>query len=82
MRKNRRGKRGALGGNLTSEYCLFFSYESQQVAVNWQVLEGRFRDAKVFERLDADSRAGFTSSRVTNAMDLGIKTFLLDGEGA
>ena len=42
---------------------LFSSYEGEQGAANGQDSWGFFRDAKGFGRLDAGSRAGFTSSR-------------------
>ena len=48
---------------LISDHGLSSSYESRQGAANGQDSWGFFRDAQDFERLDADSRAGFTSSR-------------------
>ena len=48
---------------LMSDHGLFSSYEVQQVVGNGQDLRGFFRDAQDFGRLDAGSRAGFTSSR-------------------
>ena len=48
--------------NAISDYGLFSSYKGKQGAVNGQ--DGAFfRDALGFGRLDAGSRAGFTSSR-------------------
>ena len=49
--------------NLISDYGLFSSYEDQHGAANGQDSWGFFRDAQGFGRLDAGSRAGFTSSR-------------------
>ena len=46
-----------------SDYDIFSSYEGQQEAANGQESWGFFRDAQGFGRLDAGSRAGFTSSR-------------------
>ena len=46
-----------------SDHDLFSSYLGQQGAVNGQDSWGFFRDAQDFGRLDAGSRAGFTSSR-------------------
>ena len=54
---------GFLKENLTSDHSLFFSYESQQGAGNGNIREFFFRDAQGFGRLDAGSRACFTSSR-------------------
>ena len=48
---------------LISYYGLFSSYEGRQGAANGQDLWGFFRDTQGFGRLDAGSRAGFTSSR-------------------
>ena len=48
---------------LISDHSLFSSYEGQQEAANGQDSWGFFRDAQGFRRLDAGSRAGFTSSR-------------------
>ena len=45
------------------DHGLFSSYEDQQGAANAQDSWGSFRDAQGFGRLDAGSRAGFTSSR-------------------
>ena len=46
-----------------SDHVFFSSYEGQQgVVANGQDLWGFFRDAQGFGRLDAGSRAGFTSS--------------------
>ena len=45
------------------DHGLFSSYEYQQGAANAQDSWGSFRDAQGFGRLDAGSRAGFTSSR-------------------
>ena len=49
-------------GNLISDHGLFSSYVGRQVAANGQDSWGFFRDAQGFGRLDAGSRAGFTSS--------------------
>ena len=46
-----------------SDHGLFSSYEGEQGAANGQHLWGVLRDAQGFGRLDAGSRAGFTSSR-------------------
>ena len=46
-----------------SDHDLFSSYEGQQGAANGQDSRGFFRDTQGFGRLDAGSRAGFTSSR-------------------
>ena len=46
-----------------SDHGLFSSYEAQQGGANGQDSWGFFRDAQGFGRLDAGSRAGFTSSR-------------------
>ena len=46
-----------------SDHDLFSSYEGQQGAANGQGSWSFFKDAQAFQRLDADSRAGFTSSR-------------------
>ena len=46
-----------------SDHDVFSSYEGQQGAANGQDSWDFFRDAQGFGRLDADSRAGFTSSR-------------------
>ena len=46
-----------------SEHDLLMFYEGQQGAANGQVSWDFFRDAQGFGRLDAGSRAGFTSSR-------------------
>ena len=48
---------------LIPDYGLFSSYEGRQGAANGQDSGGFFRDAQGFGRLDAGSRAGFTSSR-------------------
>ena len=48
---------------MISDHGLFSSYEGQQGAANEQDSWGFFRDAHGFGRLDAGSRAGFTSSR-------------------
>ena len=48
---------------LISDHGLFSSYEGHQGAANGQDSWGFFRDAQGFGRLDAGSRAGFTSSR-------------------
>ena len=50
-------------GKADSDHGLLSSYEGQQGAANGQGLWNSFRDAQGFERLDADSHAGFTSSR-------------------
>ena len=51
-------------GKLKSDHGLFSSYEGQQRAANRQNSGGGFqRHAQGFGRLDAGSRAGFTSSR-------------------
>ena len=52
-----------LRGKLISDHGLFSSYEGQHGAPNGQDSWGFFRDALDFGRLDAGSRAGFTSSR-------------------
>ena len=50
---------------LMSEYVFFSSsYGGRQGAVNGQDSWGFFKDAQGFGRLDAGSRAGFTSSRL------------------
>ena len=46
-----------------SDHGLFSSYDGLQGAGNGQGSWGFFRDAQDSERLDAGSRAGFTSSR-------------------
>ena len=46
-----------------SDHGHFSSYEGQQGAANGQDSWGFFKDAQGFGRLDAGSRAGFTSSR-------------------
>ena len=46
-----------------SEDGLFSSYKDLQGAANEQDLWGFFRGAQDFGRLDAGSRAGFSSSR-------------------
>ena len=46
-----------------SDHGLFSSYEGQQGVANGQHSWGFFRNAQGFGRLDAGSRAGFTSSR-------------------
>ena len=56
---------------LISDRGLFSSYEGQQGAANGQELWGFFRDTQGFGRLDAGSRAGFTT------MDLGISILLI-----
>ena len=48
---------------LISDHDLFSFYEGQQGVTNGQGLWGFFRDAHGFRRLDAGSRASFTSSR-------------------
>ena len=48
---------------LIADYSLFSFYEGEQGAANGEGSCAIFRDARGFERLDADSRAGFTSSR-------------------
>ena len=48
---------------LISDHGLFSSYEGQQGAANGQNSWDFFRDAQGFGRLNASSRAGFTSSR-------------------
>ena len=48
---------------MISDHALFSSYEGQQGAANGQDSCFFFRDAQGFGRLDAGSRAGFTSSR-------------------
>ena len=48
---------------LISDHGLFSSYEGQQGAKNGKAPGAIFRDAQGFGRLDADSRAGFISSR-------------------
>ena len=49
---------------LMSKHGLFSSYGGQQGAASGQDPWGFFKDAQGFERLDAGSRAGFTSSRL------------------
>ena len=46
-----------------SDHDLFSSYEDQQETANGQDSWGFIRGALGFGRLDAGSRAGFTSSR-------------------
>ena len=46
-----------------SDHGLYSFYEGQQGAANGQDSWGFFKDAQGFGRLDAGSRAGFTSSR-------------------
>ena len=46
-----------------SDHGHFSSYEGLQGAANGQDSWGFFKDAQGFGRLDADSCAGFTSSR-------------------
>ena len=46
---------------LISDHGLSSSYEGQQRAANVQDSLGFFRDARGFGRLNAGSRAGFTS---------------------
>ena len=53
-----------LRGKLISGHGLFSSYEGQQGVANGQGPWEVFRDAQGFGRLDASSRAGFTSSRL------------------
>ena len=48
---------------LISDHGLFSSYEGRQGTANGQDSWGFFRDAQGFGRVDADSSAGFTSSR-------------------
>ena len=48
---------------LISDHGRFSFYEGQQGAANGQDSWGFFRDVQSFGRLDAGSRAGFTSSR-------------------
>ena len=48
---------------MISDHGLFSSYEGRQGAANGQYSGRFFRDAEGFGRLDADSRACFTSSR-------------------
>ena len=50
--------------NLISDHGLFYSYEDQQEAANGKIRGEFFRDAQGFGRVDAGSRAGFTSSRL------------------
>ena len=52
-----------LEGKLISDYGLFSSYGGQQGVANGQDSMGIFKDAQDIGRLNADSRAGFTSSR-------------------
>ena len=46
-----------------SDHGIFSSYEDQQGAANGQDSWDFFRDTQGFGRLDAGSRAGFTSAR-------------------
>ena len=46
-----------------SDHGLFSPYKGEQGAANGQDSWGFFKDAQGFGRLDAGSRAGFTSSR-------------------
>ena len=62
--------RGFLREKLISDHGLFSSYGGRQGAANGQDSWGFFRDAQGFGRLDAGSRAGFTS-----LMDLSISIF-------
>ena len=49
---------------MIADHGMFSSYEGhQEVVANGQDSWGFFRDARGFGRLDAGSRAGFTSSR-------------------
>ena len=50
-------------GKLISDHSRFSSCEGRQGAANGQESWAFFRDAQDFGRLDAGSRAGFTSSR-------------------
>ena len=59
--KTRTGR--CLREKLISDHGLFSFFEGQQRAANGQSSSGFFRDAQDFGRLDAGSRAGFTSSR-------------------
>ena len=61
--KYKAGTGSFLKEKLISDRGLFSSYEGQQGAANGQDSWGFFRDAHGFGRLDADSRAGFTSPR-------------------
>ena len=63
--------------NLISDHGLFSSYEGQQGAANGRDSWGFFRDSQGFGRLDAGSRADFTSSSPPTTMDLGISFLLL-----
>ena len=54
---------GVLKERLISDHGLFSSYEGRQGAANGQDSRGFSRDAQGFGRLDAGSRADFTSSR-------------------
>ena len=63
---------------LTSDHGLFSSYEDRQGAANGQDLWGLFRDAQGFGRLDAGSRAGFTSSRPPWTSVFQFSLFLYD----
>ena len=51
------------GKKIISDHDLFSSYEGQQGAVNGQGSWLFFKGAQDYGRLDAGSRAGFTSSR-------------------
>ena len=51
---------------LISDHGLFSSYEDQQGAANRQDSWGFFRDAQSFGRLNAGSRASFTSKHGPN----------------
>ena len=59
--KARTGK--FLKEKLISDHGLFSSYQGRQGAANEQDSWGFFRDSQALGRLDAGSRASFTSSR-------------------
>ena len=61
---------------LISDHDLFSSYEGQQGMTNGQGLWDFFRDAHGFRRLDAGSRASFTSSRFPSPWTSVFRFFL------
>ena len=68
--------RGFLWGKLISDHGLFSSYEGQQEAANGQDSWGIFQGCTSFGRLDAGSRAGFTSLRPSPPWTSVIQLFL------
>ena len=46
-----------------SDYGIYYFYEGHRKRRTGKIRGGFFKDAQGFERLDAGSRAGFTSSR-------------------